>query len=164
MTFLQCGCVAALGNAFKIKSKLLQALFGKQGTLASYPNCEVLQIFPKEKLRVPLQAPAPSTPLSGRPVRKGLGSHYIQRFWPGRQAKGWSSLPACQSLSHRKPIIGPLTGEVLSPQLVSQGLHKVLSATFFPDIQLLHLSFCSISTYTTHPKRAAFICLPVPTN
>lgn len=52
MTFLPCAYVAASKNTFKIKLKLLQALFGKQDTLASYPNYEDLQIFPKEKIRV----------------------------------------------------------------------------------------------------------------
>lgn len=88
MTFLQCGYVAALRNGFKIKSKLLQALFGKQGTLASHPNCEVLQIFPKEKLKVPLQVPAPPMPPVGGQLGRDWESHYIQGLQPGRQAKG----------------------------------------------------------------------------
>lgn len=54
---------------------------------------------------------------------------------PARKTGQGVAQPACHSLSHRKPLIGPLLGEVLTPQLVSQGfLHKVLLATFFPTI------------------------------
>lgn len=97
MTFLQCSYVAALRNGFKIKPKLSKALFGKQGTLASYPNCDVLQIFPKEKLRVPLQAPAPPMP----PVGGQLGRDWALIISRGSsQEDGLRDRLACLSVSH----------------------------------------------------------------
>lgn len=67
---------------------LLQALFGQQGNLASYPNYEVLQIFPKGEAKGPPASPAPPMPPGGRAVRKGLKSQYIQGLQPGSQATG----------------------------------------------------------------------------
>lgn len=151
MTFLQCGYVAVLRNALKIKSQLLQALFEKQGTLASHPNCEVLQMFPE----------APMAPVGGQLGRDSVSLH--PGAPPTRKTGQRVAQPACHSPSHRKSLLGPLIGEVLTPELVSQGLvHKVLLAKFFPTSNNRTYPSAPLSTCTAHPRQVAFMCQPVP--
>lgn len=151
--------MAVLRDALRIKSRLLQALFEKQGTLASYRKCEVLQIFSNREAKGLTASPSSTHGPSGREVRKGL-SLITSRGSTGQEDRPRGS-PACLSLtlpqkaSYRSTAWGSPHSTAGQPRLPPQGS----AGHILPHHPQPHLPFCP-SKHSYCPPQTSCFCMP----